>query len=320
MPPRLVLAGDLGGTNFRAALVGPSGKIFSLVLERIPAHPTPRVLVPLMRGVLAQAMAGSSRRPAGFALSAKGLVDPKRGLLKKVSDFRDWKDVPLTSLLGRALRLPGRIENDAKSAALGEGWVGRARGVRDYAFVIVGTGVGTGIVQDGRLQRGAHGHAGELGHMVVDASNPEFVCACGQLGHLEAYAAGPSLALRASRLLAKGDRGLKAFRAKYAGPIDGMFVSAALRARVPAARAIVDEAGRYLGIGFYNIVRGIDPELIVVGGGASSIGAPLLEPARRDCARRLKDFNLKPPPIERSTLGDHAGLLGAASLWFRPTD
>ena len=315
---KLVLSGDLGGTNFRAALIDRAGRVRGLVSERIPQVPNPRNIVAAMASVMRRAMSGSRARPDAFALSLKGLVDPGRGLLKTVSDFVDWKDVPLVALLGKALKLPGRLENDAKSAALGEGWVGRAKGVEHYAFVIVGTGIGTGIVQGGRLQRGAHGHAGEMGHLVIDASNREFRCACGQYGHLEALAAGPSLALRAARLLKIGEPGLTRFKKTYAGPVDGLFVSEALRAKVPASRAILQEAGTWLGVGFFNIVRAVDPALIVAGGGASAIGEPLLGPARRECARRLKDFNLEPPPIQPSSLGDHAGLLGAASLYFKP--
>lgn len=272
----------------------------------------------MMAATYRRALAGASR-PRAVALAMKGLVDPERGFSNKVNDFKGWKDVPVVAALRRALRVPAYLENDAKCAALGEGWAGRARGVQDFVFVIVGTGIGTGIVQDGRLQRGAHGHAGELGHTVLDDSNRDFRCACGQYGDLEALAAGPSLGLRARRLIKAGDAGLKRFLDREPRPVDGKFVGAAFAAGVPAARRILSETGRFLGAGLYNITRVLDPELIVLGGGAAGLGEALLGPARRECARRLQAFHLKAPRILRSALGDRAGLLGAASLVFRPT-
>lgn len=312
-----VLAGDLGGTNFRAAVVDAGGRVHRIVSARIPAVATPRRVLSVMTGLFRQA--GDGARPAAFTLSMKGLVDPARGLSNKVSDFRSWRNVPVVSELRRSLRLPGFLENDAKCAALGEGWVGRARGVRDYVFVIVGTGIGTGIVQGGKLSRGAHGHAGEMGHTVIDACSRDFRCACGQTGDLECLAAGPTIGLRARRLLARGDKGLKAFARRRPGPVDGLWVSAALKAKVPTARSILRETGTWLGLGLYNLTRALDPELIVLGGGAASIGGPLIGPARRECARRLALFHLKPPRILASALGDRAGLLGAASLYFVPS-
>src|SRR3954464_2808522 len=107
MPHKLILAGALGGTNFRAALVDPKGRVSSLVSERIPAVKNPRSIVALMASGMKQSLAGGARRPDGFALSLKGLVDPKRGLLKMVSDFTAWKDVPLINLLAKPAGLPG---------------------------------------------------------------------------------------------------------------------------------------------------------------------------------------------------------------------
>lgn len=312
-----VLAGDLGGTNFRGAIVDRSLRIRDLRSVRVPYPATPRAVLGMVNGVLQGLLRSGGPRPSAVCLSLKGLVDPERGLLKTVSDFTAWKDVPIAARVG-ALGLPVCIENDAKCAALGEGRAGRARGADDFVFVIVGTGIGTGIVSGGTLRRGARGHAGELGHWVVDASAREFRCACGQTGDLESLAAGPSLGLRAKRLIARGDRGLKAFLRRRGGPVDGRFVAAALEAGVPAAARIVEEAGTWLGVGLYNMARAFDPSLIVIGGGVSNLGEALLAPARRECGRRLAAFRLPPPRILRSSLGDRAGLLGAATLVLRP--
>lgn len=315
-----VLASDLGGTNVRAALIDRSGRLTSLKGAPLPRPANPRTVLAALESAFLGLLRAPGPRPSAVSLSFKGLVDPARGLSRKINGFDGWSDVPVAARLKKKLGLPVLIENDARCAALGELWRGRARGRRDFVFVIVGTGIGTGLVRDGRLYRGPRGHAGEFGHMTIDDSNRDFRCACGHFGHWEGLAAGPSLGLRAERLLERGHSGLERFLERRGGKADGAFVTAALRAGVPAARKIVAEAGRFLGLGLYNVARAEDPSLIVVGGGAAANGAAFLAPARRECARRLAAFDLPCPEIVASSLGDHAGLLGAAARAFKVAD
>lgn len=313
--PRAVLAADLGGTRLRTAVVDAAGRLHAPSSRELSRPSTAESVYAELREALARLQAAPEGRGASAAsLSMKGLVDARAGVSRHIADFEGWVDVPLKRKLGRSLGLPVFLENDCRCAALGEGWLGAARGRRDFVFVIVGTGIGTGLVRDGRLARGATGSAGEFGHTTLVDGDRRFRCPCGAYGHWEALAAGPSLAARARRELAAGRDDLVRLKRAWKGAADGAFVAAALAAGSPSARRVVEETGRSLGAGLYNVIRAVDPGFIVVGGGLAALGEALLRPAREECRGRLSPFGLTPPPIVKSRLGDRAGLLGAARL------
>lgn len=278
---RPVLAADLGGTSLRAALVSPRGLVLASRSLPLPRPATPARVLRALGDAWSELIAASPRRPSAAGIALKGLVDSGTGVSLHVNGLPGWRRVPVAARLKARLGLPVLLDNDCRAAALGEAWLGAARGRRDFVFLIVGTGIGSGVVRDGRLVRGARGGAGEFGHTVVDASARAPACSCGGRGHWEALAAGPAFHRRAGRLGAER-----------------------------AAR----ETGRWLGIGLYNLARALDCELVVLGGGLSALGPALLGPARRELARRLKPFGLKAPRLVRTRLAGRAGLLGAARL------
>jgi glucokinase len=313
----LVLAGDLGGTSFRGALVDRAGKVIRVRSIPVPTPATPRNVLAGVTALFKELMRSAPAPVRTLGLAWKGLVEPERGISSHIGGFPMWVDVPVGPRLKAALGVRVAMENDARSAALGEGWLGRARGQKDFAYVIVGTGIGTGIVRAGRLHRGSNGRAGEYGHTVVDATDQTFRCDCGEYGHWEALAAGPSIGKRARQELASGTRDLKAYARKHPGKPEGRWLADAARAGVASARRVLEETGRWLGLGLYNLVRVEDPKLIVLGGGAAANGGVFLEAARHECASRLGAFHLEPPSILVTSLGDYAGLLGAASLAWK---
>src|SRR5439155_15454611 len=205
-----------------------------------------------------------------------------------------WRNTQLTELLGQALGCPVYLENDANLAGLGEFHQGAGRGTRNLVYITWSTGVGGGLILDGKLYSGAHGTAGEIGHTIVDPDGP--LDGCGQRGCLEAFAGGHMLAQQTGRTAAD------LFLDAAAGDLE--------------ARMVVSRAARYMGIALINLTNLIDAEMIVIGGGVTHSwslvqpmllevlhGSPFIKPARR-------------PRLRRARLGDRAGQVGAVE-WAR---
>jgi glucokinase len=208
-----------------------------------------------------------------------------------------WRDVDLAAELA-VFALPTSIDNDCTTAAVGELLVGAGRGVADFLYVGMGTGIGGGLVLGGAVQRGAHGFAGEIGHIIVDPGG--VVCGCGNHGCWETVASGNTITRLAQERLG----------------VDGRRVVAAAADDDASARAILDEVGVRLGQGIAGLVNVLDPELVIVGGGPpSSAGELLLEPARRACREAIEGAEFRPDvPIVVAGLGGDSVGVGAA-LW-----
>lgn len=219
-----------------------------------------------------------------------------------------WVDVPFRDLLTAHFSLPVVLEMDANAAALGELWRGAAQGLQTFAFVIVGTGIGAGIVLDGRVVHGAHGVAGEIGHTVIIPNGP--LCGCGKHGCLEALSSGLAIARRANATLKLG----RETRLSELGePLTTQHVVAAARAGDAVAAEVLDDAAYYLGIGLANLITLLDPQAVVLGGGVGW-GAYdlLLPPLRRSVQQHLNYWAARETPILPAGAGEQAGLLGAA--------
>jgi glucokinase len=297
-----VLALDLGGTQLRTAIALPGG---TLAARR--AEATPRAadaMVEAATRALGAALDDAARlgvaRPTELGISAPGPLDPDKGVLIDPPnlDRRLW-GFPLAAALGDALGVHAALERDTQVAALAEGEFGAARGIDDYVYITVSTGVGGGVVIGGRLMRGPDGLAGELGHISVDMDGP--ACGCGARGHLEAISSGTGIA-RTAR-----ERGL--------GDIAAAQVAALEDAGDETARGIMEYARRAFADALVAIVNIFNPTRVVVGGGiAIGQGDRLLAPAR-DAVRTLA-FKRQAVRVEivPAQLGDDVGLIGALSL------
>ena len=212
-----------------------------------------------------------------------------------------WRGEPLQDVLARRLGLPVVVDNDANAAAHAETRFGAARGKSHAVCVTLGTGIGGAVVVDGRVMRGAHGLAGEFGHMQVVPDGR--LCECGQVGCWEQYCSGKALA----RAVAEAGAGPR--------PASGPDITRAAAAGEPWALAAFDEVGRWLGVGLAGLVSAFDPEVVVVGGGLSDAGDLLLAPARSALAARTPGRGHRPDvPLLRAELGSEAGFIGAADL------
>jgi glucokinase-like ROK family protein len=256
----------------------------------------------LVDQVLAEAGVPKDRLQA-VGVTMAGLVAQSSGVVELAPNL-GWKRVAVRSQLEEALGLPVVVSNVTAAGALAEGRVGAARGVHSYVWVYVGTGVGAGIVIDGRVFRGHAGYSGEIGHCPVVLDGPE--CTCGLRGCLEAVASGWAIRAAAERAVAQGEATLLA---EPAYPLDARGVADAARAGDAVAQRILANVGSYLGMAISTLVNLIDPEMVVLGGSVMSAPDYIIGAVRESMAKHTlhgESVNIVP-----SALGDQAGLIGA---------
>jgi glucokinase len=310
------VGGDLGGTNIRLALVDADGG-----LSEPYRYPTPpsggaaAILEVLAQGirVLQHQARAHGIRLAGCGLGIAGLVDVRAGLVYTAPNIAGFQDLPLKKLLEEKVDVPVTLENDANAAAFAEYWLGAGRGLGSLVTLTLGTGVGSGIVLDGKLWRGASGAAAEAGHMTVEADGER--CGCGRRGCLEAYASATAIIRDARAALAAGEA--TALSERFGArpeTLTAKDVSDAASAGDPVARRLFERAGRYLGVGLGTLVNVLNPDLITLTGGLVAAGDLLLRPALAELDRRAFPALRRRSRVVFSALADTAGMLGAAGL------
>lgn len=305
---------DVGGTKTAALLVGRDGTVLARELRSTPAEDQQATLATMVEA--ARAVAGSG--VVGIGIAAAGMVD-REGILRYAPNLA-WRDAPLASHMSGELGLFAVAENDVNAAVWGEYRHGAGRGSRNLLMVSVGTGIGGGIVLDGRLYRGANGFAGEIGHVVVDPSGP--LCGCGNRGCWEQVASGTAITRTGQRAAARHPHSSLRERAGGdPGGVTGAMVAEAAHDGDTVSRGIFVEVGHKLGVGIAGLVNVLDPDLVVVGGGASEAGDLLIEPARDAYRRSVEGRHHRPEvPIVQAALGSDSGAIGAAALVFEQVD
>lgn len=320
MSGRFILGIDIGGTNLVAGCVAEDGSaLLGLASEPTRAESgADDVLARLVRLAQGAMAAARAARPgielAGVGVGAPGPLDTRRGIVLLTPNL-GWRDMPLRQRLEDALGLPGALDNDANCAVLGEQWIGAARGARHVVGITIGTGIGGGIVVDGRLLHGASDCAGEIGHTTIDVEGRR--CKCGNYGCLEAYASGPAIALRAVEAVQAGEPSrLAEFAGGDLAAVTAQTVYEAAQAGDPVALEVVTDTARFLGVGLANLVNVLNPELVVVCGGVTQAGDALFAPLRREVARRAFRPAVEACRIVPGELSGTAGVYGAARTFL----
>jgi glucokinase len=299
---------DVGGTKINAFRVRRDGSI-----EERANRPTPEAPEAIVEEMIDLASEMRDEGVVAVGIGAAGLVDTDAGVMRFAPNL-PWREMAIREPVREALALPVLLENDANAAAYAEWRFGAGRGVRHLLLVAVGTGIGGGIVTGGRLLRGAHGFAAEIGHFIVEPGGPR--CGCGNLGCWEQVASGRAID-RLGREAAHGPGGslLRELAGGDPDAVSGEEVTEAARRGDAAAVGILREVGRRLGEGMAGFANALDPEVVVVGGGAIAAGESLLGPAREAFTEALEGASHRPQiPIVAASLGNDAGAIGAAVL------
>lgn len=301
---------DLGGTNTRVALVDPDGTV-------VEEHtgPTAATLDGIVASIADTARALRHLRPdaAALGVGAAGMVD-RDGTIHYSPNVPAFLRAPVRARLADAFDLPVVVDNDANVAALAELVHGAGRGCDDFLLVTLGTGVGGGVVVNGRVLRGAHGFAAEIGHFQVDPHGPR--CACGEIGHWEALASGTALGALGRAAAGRGEApSVLALAGGDAAAVQGTHVGEAARRGEPDAVALVAEYAHQVAVGLVGLVNVFDPEKVLVSGGLVELGDVLLGPLGAAFHGRIEGAPYRPDvPVVVAELGGRAGVVGAAAL------
>ncbi len=301
---------DVGGTKLLAVAATEKGEI--VAEHRAPTAAGPDAILDAVAAALQSLIAAEPGiRAAGVGLA--GLVDLD-GTVHYAPNLPGFVGVAARQRLAATCTVPVVVDNDANVAALGEVLHGAGRGRKEVLVVTLGTGIGGGLVFDGKVHRGGYGLAAEIGHFTVDPAGP--VCACGARGHWEAIASGTALGRRAQEWAARGDApGVLAQAAGAVEAVTGHAVGLAAEAGEPDALAILAEHAGAVAVGLGGLVNILDPAVIVISGGLVELGDLLLEPLRAALPDHVEAAALRTlPPVLAAELGEHAGAVGAAAL------
>jgi glucokinase len=311
-----VVAVDIGGTKIMTAAFSDDSQMLASdvcpTLASEGVDPVIERLFSAIENILNQDITEISR-PAAIGIACAGGIDTGRGVVVTPSpNMPGWVDIPLADIIQKRFGVSTFLVNDASAAALGEHRYGVGRGVNNLVLFTLGTGIGGGIIADGRLYLGAVGGAGEIGHMTVDASGPK--CGCGNTGCLEMLASGTAIASDAIGRIQQGEKSI--LSEMVGGKIENItaeIIGKASRNGDKLSRDVIARAAFYLGIGMVNMVNIFNPEMIVIGGGMAELGEMIIEPGRRMVAERAFSISSRAVRIVTAQLGNEAGVYGVAA-------
>ncbi len=300
------IVADVGGTHLRTACF-PADSQKPSVVKRIntkgPDSPHDR-LINLLADTFPQ-----DGEVAAITIAAPGPTDPFEGVVLEAPNIPSWKNLPLKKILQDKFNVPVAIGNDANLAALGEWRFGAGVGHKNVIYITVSTGIGGGVIIENRLLLGTHGLAAELGHVTVIPDGP--LCSCGQRGHLEAVASGPSITRWVQQEL---DQGVPSSLADKRN-LTAVDVSAAAAQGDELARAALARAATYLGIAVADYLHIFNPSVVIIGGGVSQSGEAFFTPLQTAMNEHvISKKYLENLSLNKAVLGDDVGLMGALAL------
>jgi glucokinase len=311
---------DLGGTSLMAAVVAPDGTILGECKRKTKAELGAVAVTERIAQAITKALkqAGLAEEDVvGVGVGVPGPLDPETGIVSRCPNLgASWSGFPLAQTLEKLLQMPVTIDNDVRVGAVGEHTFGAGRNTQDMIAIFVGTGLGGGIILDGKLRRGFRHSAGEVGHMVLLADGP--VCSCLERGHAEALASRTAIEREVLEMVSNGQDSVVTALMHEEGrsAMSAGILGRAMEANDPVVTQAVEHAQYYLGLLISACVNCLDPEAIVVGGGVlERFGDAYLEPVRQVAQQHyINQVDAERVRIVRAELGDHSGALGAAIL------
>lgn len=317
--PRFYLGIDLGGTNVKSGVVDADGRSLSSVSVPTRVENGPEAGIATLAEAGRQAVAASGvgwDDVVGVGLGSPGMMDIPNGKLLQPVNLPGWDQLPIRDRLAEALGKPTMLQNDANAAAFGEYWAGAGRGCHSLVLFTLGTGIGCGIVEEGRIIEGRHSHGAECGHIVIQMENAR-LCSCGKYGHLEAYASATAVVKRAIEALEQSDEPTAMRKLFATNDLTARSINDAALAGDLMARRLIRDTARYLAIGAVNLMHTIDPDMVLFAGGMSAAGPEFLEAVRADIQAMALPEPAEKTRIDYATLGSDAGYIGAAGCAWK---
>jgi glucokinase len=309
-----ILGVDIGGTKVAVGLVDHDGRIVSQDRKPMVANGTAEAGLQAVLGAIDSLASSSTAGIHSIGICAPGPLDPKHGVVLNPPNLRCWRNFPLAEKISSRYRVPVRVDNDANAAALAETRWGAARGFRYVFYATIGTGIGSGIVLDGRIYHGHSGAAGEGGHVSIDYRGPR--CGCGKLGCIEALAAGPAIAGRARAKLGTGHSSSKILELAKGDvtAVTSEMVGLAYAAGDSLAKEILQETVEILTPWIGNIIDLLDPDVVVMGGGVAVMLKPFFAEIKNGLPRWCVNPSAPEIPLVMAHYGADAGIAGGAAL------
>lgn len=314
--PRLdyAIGVDLGGTTVKAGLVTSAGKIVAQTKVPTLGEQGANVVIQQIRKSIQEVLIHTKgKNLCGIGIGSPGIVDDKRGIVKDPPNIRNWHIVTLGEKIQKAFNLPVKVENDANVAAIAEAKFGAGKHHSNFLFVIWGTGVGGGIILDGKIFRGAFGGAGEVGHVSIDFNGAR--CNCGAKGCVEAYVGQRHLSQRTiERLKNQPSSKILSFIGGDISKLEPKYISQAALSGDKLAREIFTEAGTLMGVALGGVMNVVDLRVIIIGGGLSASGKFVFDAVKKSVQAHVLKPLQKDIKVLPAKLGNSAGILGAAGL------
>ena len=312
-----VVGVDMGGTKILAAVINAKGEIVQQAKRATKPKKGPEEVIERITRCIREAIDGAELKPSqirAIGIGSPGPLDPETGVIIFAPNL-GWSNVPLKAKLEANLSIPTFVDNDVNVGTLGEYAFGAGRGVKNLVGIFVGTGIGGGIILDGKLFHGVNKTAGEVGHMIVEVKGPR--CGCGNFGCLEAVASRTAITRDLQKAILK--KGKKSKLTELNGGnldlIRSKAIARAVKQGDKPTIKVVQRAAKYLGISVASIVHFLNPEMVVLGGGVvEAMGDSLLDPIRHAAAEYALPTTMDGVQIVAATLGDNAGVIGASVL------
>jgi glucokinase len=318
MTETLYLGVDIGGTKVAAGLVNSAGEILEKTRVPMVSSQDAEAGFASVKQAIESALELRPKARAairGIGISSPGPLDPRTGVVLNPPNLSCWRNFPLGERVATAFHLPARVDNDANAAGFAEAAWGAGRGYATVFYATLGTGLGTGIVLDGRIFHGRTGAAAEGGHVSIDYRGP--LCGCGKRGCIEVLAAGPAVGQRARALIVENLEAGATMLGLAGGCLDGVtgeIVGAAFHARDPLATDVLRETADYLTVWLGNVIDLLEPHVIIFGGGMGALMAEWFDYMRAQFPSWSINQRAKEIPLVRAKYGEDSGIAGAAAL------
>lgn len=305
---------DVGGTNVKVALVDETGSI--VYSDTVPTRAemgyeyTISNMIKAIHDVIKESKT-DKKSVVGIGFGFPGQIDCDNGIVRLAPNIPGWVNIPIADIVSKEFGVPVKVDNDVRCAALAELNYGAGKGAKNLICITVGTGIGSGLIVNGKLVRGASNAAGEIGHIKLQMENGP-LCGCGDNGCLEAFASGPSIVAMAEEYI-KGGKSTK-YRELAKNEITPYYVCEAAKQGDVVAKKIFEIIGNYIGIGLASVVNLLNPEKIVIGGGVADAGDFLFVPIKETLKKRAMPIQGSAVQVVPAELGNTAGVIGASLL------
>jgi glucokinase len=311
----VILAVDIGGTKVEAGLANSSGEILSTTRAPMVANKSAAEGLAAVRAAIDGVVKErAAKRMGAMGISVPGWVDSKTGTVLNAANLPCWKDFPLQREIEKHYGLPVRVANDAKAAALAEARWGAGRGYRNVFYATLGTGLGTGLVLDGRIYMGRRGPGGEGGHTTINFQGLQ--CPCGKRGCAEMYISGPAIARNAKERIGRDHSLMLKLAGGEVAKVTAEIVARASAEGDALAKEVLADLAEHLAIWLGNVIDLLEPEVIVIGGGMADVAMSLMGDVRKHLERWACSPGNEGTAIVKAFYGAESALVGAAALWF----